>query len=94
MGCSSCKKNRTINLSKVSNVNERLSLDSQLNGDKQVLFNGRLGKIVYFLILLIIALTPIPNLVAIYFFYLAIFGGTKQKKEEDNVEINQDKNNS
>ena len=92
MGC--CNKKKNINLSKINNLDIRYNLDRELNGNRQVLFKGYWGKLVYFFILLIVAISPIPNLVAIYFFYLAVFSGKKKKTNEEDVKINKDTNNS
>lgn len=94
MACSKCKKKENISLSKAKFNKSNLNFNIGDDREREFVFEGRAGKIVYFIVLLVIAITPIPNLVALYFFYLAVFGGTKKKKEEKNVEISKDTNNS
>lgn len=81
MACSTCKTKQNINLKQSlgNNPTERLTelIDGSENRD--ALFKGRLGKFFYFLILLICALTPIINIVAIYIFYIAIYGNISKK---------------
>lgn len=86
MGCSSCKKKKRFNLSKFSEINKKKLRFDKVTGKKierEVVFSGWAGKLVYFAILLIIALTPLVNLVVIYFFWLAVYGGDKNPVEVD-----------
>lgn len=71
MGCKKCKS-KDINLN--HNRNNKTSLDNSKN---QVIFSNSIGKFFYFLLLTVIALCPITNLVILYLFYKATYGGTQ-----------------
>jgi hypothetical protein len=81
MSCKKCNKKRLFNLS-----GGQGKADSSINP----VFSGWFGKIAYFLILLIVACTPIINIVAIYLFAKAVFGGNKKmiENEHQNPNIN------
>lgn len=91
MGCSTCNKSKRINLSK---LNYDKGIENLNQGNNEYIFTGRFGRLIYFIILSIVALTPIINLAAIYMFYNAVYGGVKKKNKKDNGEINKDKDNS
>lgn len=85
-GCSSCNKKKNINLSKLD-YSRRL----KNAGNNEYLINNKFGRIMYFLILVVVALSPIVNLFVLYMFYMAVFGKKKEQKQED-VEVNKNKN--
>lgn len=84
MACSTCKTKKNINLkqslgSDGANSLTELIDDSQEN---QFVFTGRLGKFLFFTILVICAITPIINIAAIYVFYIAVYGKNKKKQKD------------
>lgn len=85
MACSTCKTKKNVKLKQSLNSNENNGLSELIENAQtnQFLFSGRLGKFLFFLILLICALTPIINLAAAYVFYIAVYG--KNTKKQKNV---------
>lgn len=76
-----CNKKRNLLLNKIQNTNETAT-------SKEVVFSGRWGKLAYFLILLVVACTPIINVAAIYMFYQAVYGGKPKKDDKKHKDIN------
>ena len=85
MSCSTCKTKKNINLTQSSSSDAANGLNELIsnaqNGD--AFFSGKIGRFIYFLILLICAMTPIINLIAMYGFYVVIYG--KNTKKQKNV---------
>lgn len=76
MGC--CNKTTDRKLNKKFSSMEDFKVNHEL--PREAVFSGKFGKLFYFIILLIFALTPIINLAAMYVFYIAVYGKSKSKK--------------
>mgnify|MGYP007100240469 CR=1 FL=1 len=76
MGCTDCKSKKNIKLN--NTISNNFKIDHNL--PNTALFSGFWGKILYFMILMLIALTPIINFAAIYMFYIAVFSKNVNKK--------------
>ena len=92
MACSTCNKKRNIKLKQSLNADENgdfseLIKNAQTN---HTFFSGKLGKLFLFLILLFCAITPIINLVAMYVFYLAVYGKNIKKQKDVTKHTNTD----
>jgi hypothetical protein len=85
MACSTCNKKKNVKLKQSLNSNENGDFSELIENAQtnNAIFSGKLGKFVFFLILLITALSPIINIAAVYMFYIAIYG--KNTKKQKNV---------
>jgi hypothetical protein len=92
MGCSNCKSKKDLKLQQtLTSLGKSLTIDHTL--PKEAYFQGFFGRLFYFLILMVIALTPIINLAAVYVFYKAVFSKNLNKKVK-NVEKHKNFNES
>lgn len=82
--------------------NDRKETQRKQINTRPVMFDTTFGKILYFIIGVFICVTPIINIIGLYFFFKAIFGTSTSKKHKSttkdsekeiiNVEINKNKN--
>lgn len=79
MGC--CNKTTDKKQKKGLSSMEDFKISHEL--PKEPIFSGTFGKLLYFIILLFIALTPIINFAAMYMFYIAVYGKNTRKKALD-----------
>ena len=95
MGCSTCGKTKDLKLSKLGLKNLKKNVENlnSNSNEREYIFKGRLGKIVYFSMLLLIAFTPIINFIMAYVFYIAVYGGNKKIKK-DGEQFNKDTNDT
>lgn len=89
MGCTTCKS-KDINLTGKRKLSD-ITIEHEVPNN--VIFQGFFGKLIYFSLLLVIALTPVLNFAAIYIFYKAIFSKNSNikndKKHKDTNEAEQ-----
>jgi hypothetical protein len=85
MACSTCNKKKNINLKQSLSFDGAESFSEMIDNSQSVdvIFSGKVGKFIFFIILLICAITPIVNIAAIYMFYIAVYG--KNTKKSKNV---------
>lgn len=90
MPCKTCTKSKDI---KLNRLNQKKSYDVLKN---PVMFESKIGRFLYFLLLACVALTPIINLVMLYMFYKAVYGKSKEKEENQmkDAQINQNQSNT
>jgi len=92
MGCKTCGKTKDIKLNQLNQ--QRTSFDA-LRNPNVAMFESRVGRFLYFLLLMFVALTPIINLVVAYMFFKAVYGYNVTPKEkstltEENAQVNKD----
>jgi hypothetical protein len=76
MGC--CNKTTDKKLKQSFSSMEDFKISHEL--PKEAVFSGKWGKLLYFIILVFFALTPIINIAGIYVFYVAVYGKPMNKK--------------
>lgn len=85
MGCSGCSRKKNVSWKKTKDTIRKSTTPSP---EDKPIFNSVIGRLFYFLLVLIICLTPIPNISLIYLYFKAIFH--KKKKNKDGKHKNKD----
>lgn len=89
MACKPCTKKQNLNLSKINQVRSQVENNSKLDNFTMNTFTG---KLLITLIVLILAVTQIFNLVAIYFVMKGIWGSEKIEENKEGNEEHKNKN--
>ena len=92
MGCSTCgSATQTKKTSDDGHV-------AKLGHKNQAFFNTKFGKAIYFLATVVMCITPVINVIGLYFFWKAIYGNNGGKVDKINEKfdgkINKDKDNA
>lgn len=97
MGCNTCGSNAKINKADKNGIIGNDTMTSEQK--KQLYFDTKFGKFIYYSLTVLICISPIINIIGLYFFWKAIYGN-KGGKVEKNVneklddKINKDKDNA
>lgn len=88
MACKSCAKKQNINLSKINQIRSQVENNSELDNFTMNTFTG---KLLITLIVLLLLISQLFNLVALFFVMKGVWGGTNKVENNEKDEEYKDK---